>query len=514
MQLTTNQPALNAPFSDNMLNSTPMAPPATPPRLGPSIPGTVGGLPAVSGLSVYNNPLADALRSNGRGQDTELVHMTPGEVQSLRGLAQLTGGDLTRNPTTGLPEAGWLGNLLPTIFGVLGSMVGIPTWLLGLGGVAGGTAATGSLGKGLMMGLQTFGGAGLGNAVGLGGKLGNIMGGAANATNAATGALGATTPLTSAATPLATSTVNGVTAVGNPLLSGTSASTLGNITAGGSAALNPVLAPTTLGNITAAGSPSFAGLGQVANPSLIGAGITPAAFNPPPGPTGFLNKFTQATTIPGLGKIGPAAAGLGLLTGVSSAFEPSGSKTPDTTEKTHFPYKGPYTIAPRRAVFPGADRSPTDSSEWNYFPDPIQYLDKDGNQFTPGTPTKDLVPMYAAGGPVNLKHGAFVVDARTVSELGNGSSGAGQDILSRYGGTPIKGPGDGVSDSIPAQMPGGQPARVARDEVHFSPEAVARIGGGNPQRGAQRLYGLMNAASKARKGAGRGKDTGLRRGLA
>ena len=118
-------------------------------------------------------------------------------------------------------------------------------------------------------------------------------------------------------------------------------------------------------------------------------------------------------------------------------------------------------------------------------------------------------PNKAAGG-VNLEDGSFVVDARTVAELGNGSSGAGQELLARMGGKPIKGPGDGVSDSIRANIGGKQEARVARDEVKFDPEAVKRVGGGNPKKGADRLYAMMRKAEKARKSASRGKDTGLR----
>lgn len=113
---------------------------------------------------------------------------------------------------------------------------------------------------------------------------------------------------------------------------------------------------------------------------------------------------------------------------------------------------------------------------------------------------------YAKGG-VHMDDGAFVVDARTVSELGNGSSSAGQELLARLGGRPIKGPGDGVSDSIPANIGGTQEARVARDEVVFPAKAVKRLGG------AKKLYALMDKAHKARKKADRGEDTKLRKGL-
>ena len=121
---------------------------------------------------------------------------------------------------------------------------------------------------------------------------------------------------------------------------------------------------------------------------------------------------------------------------------------------------------------------------------------------------------YARGGEIELADGAFVVDARTVSEIGNGSSNAGIEALRRLGGRPVQGRGDGVSDSVPARIGKRQPARVARDEVIIPADAVRRLGKGNPQRGADKLYALMNKAHKARKKAKRGQDTKLRRGLA
>jgi hypothetical protein len=106
-----------------------------------------------------------------------------------------------------------------------------------------------------------------------------------------------------------------------------------------------------------------------------------------------------------------------------------------------------------------------------------------------------------------MNNGSFVVDARTVSELGNGSSNARIELLQRLGGQAVRGPGDGVSDSVRAKIGGTQDARVARDEVIFPAQAVKRLGG------AKKLYALMDKAHKARKKAGRGTDTKLRNGL-
>lgn len=109
---------------------------------------------------------AQHLASYGRGGDTELVHMTKGEIKGLQALALAHGGSLTINPNTGLAEAGFLKRLLPTIAGaaLAATGVGAPMAALLVGGGYG--LATGSITKGLMAGLGAFGGAGLTSSLG------------------------------------------------------------------------------------------------------------------------------------------------------------------------------------------------------------------------------------------------------------------------------------------------------------------------------------------------------------
>ena len=64
-----------------------------------------------------NQQSAQGLASLGRGPDSMLVHMAPGEVKSLQQLAMAHGGSLTINPETGLPEAGFLSSILPMVLG-------------------------------------------------------------------------------------------------------------------------------------------------------------------------------------------------------------------------------------------------------------------------------------------------------------------------------------------------------------------------------------------------------------
>lgn len=122
--------------------------------------------------------------------------------------------------------------------------------------------------------------------------------------------------------------------------------------------------------------------------------------------------------------------------------------------------------------------------------------------FTPTTYTKQAaqggIMSLAEGG---LSEGGFVIPADVVSHLGNGSSNAGLAILEqRFGAEPIRGEGDGMSDSIRTNIDGVRPAKVANDEAYLSPDKVAAIGGGDEKKGAQKLYALMDRIREARTG--------------
>ena len=105
--------------------------------------------------------LADHMASKGRGPDSMLIHMSPREVQGLQALAMAHGGSLTVNPETGLPEAGFLDKLLPTILGAGLTFMGVPPNVSAMivGGIQ--TVRTGDLGKGIQAGLGAYGGANL-----------------------------------------------------------------------------------------------------------------------------------------------------------------------------------------------------------------------------------------------------------------------------------------------------------------------------------------------------------------
>ena len=117
------------------------------------------------------HPIAQAVQSQGRDEDTQLVHMTPGEVHGLQALAMAHGGSLTINPSTGLPEAGFLKKILPMVAGAALNAFVPGLGALGSAAIVGGVSAlsSGDLGQGLMAGLGAYGGAQIGGAMGFGG---------------------------------------------------------------------------------------------------------------------------------------------------------------------------------------------------------------------------------------------------------------------------------------------------------------------------------------------------------
>jgi len=90
--------------------------------------------------------------------------------------------------------------------------------------------------------------------------------------------------------------------------------------------------------------------------------------------------------------------------------------------------------------------------------------------------------------------------------MGGYAVGGGLGSLGSYsdGGRLLKGPGDGVSDSIPATIGAKQqPARLADGEFVIPARIVSELGNGSTEAGAKKLYAMMDRVQRAR-----GKTTG------
>ena len=66
------------------------------------------------------------------------------------------------------------------------------------------------------------------------------------------------------------------------------------------------------------------------------------------------------------------------------------------------------------------------------------------------------------------------------------------------GGRLLRGPGDGVSDSIPATIGINQPARLADGEFVVPARIVSELGNGSTEAGARKLYAMMDRVQKSR----------------
>jgi len=82
------------------------------------------------------------------------------------------------------------------------------------------------------------------------------------------------------------------------------------------------------------------------------------------------------------------------------------------------------------------------------------------------------------------------------------ATGGGIASLGSYsdGGRMLKGPGDGMSDSIPASIGSKQPARLADGEFVVPADVVSHLGNGSTDAGAKQLYSMMNKVRHARTG--------------
>jgi len=86
------------------------------------------------------------------------------------------------------------------------------------------------------------------------------------------------------------------------------------------------------------------------------------------------------------------------------------------------------------------------------------------------------------------------------------------------GGRLLQGSGDGVSDSIPAKIDGQRPARLATGEFVLDARTVSEIGNGDTRAGAKKLYAMMDAIHReratAKRGAPSNADAHMQRTLA
>jgi hypothetical protein len=415
--------------------------------------------------------LAKQLAAHGRGKDTELVHMDKGELASLQQIAQAHGGDLSINPKTGLPEAGFLSSILPTVAGVaVGAMTGNP--MLG--------AAVGAGLGGLMNPQHRIMGALSG---GLGGYSGAGLGvGAADvaATEAAQQAVA------SGSEAIQQQALQAANAAAQEQAPGALYQSIADLNASGDAAAQQAYQQAVQQGTSNAyqsaltnakelgGVPSLANFGSAAS-NLSGKQMLGMAV---PFVSGMLNQQQQAYSPPGTAapmyyNTAYLGAGKGFAPGVYESFyRPQGLPG----------YADGGTVAQPYTEGLGA----------NPYAQQASAMDPGKLQFTIDNASSPLMQTAA-------QHEMFNRKSRQRTPVQRMATGG---IANAYaaGGKFLRGPGDGVSDSIPAVIHGENPQRAALADGEFVLPAriVSEIGNGSSEAGARKLYAMMDRIQKRR----------------
>jgi len=504
-------------------------------------------------MSLHN--IAHHVRAKGRGKDSMLVHMTPREVQGLQALAKAKGGTLTINPETGLPEAGFLDQILPVVamaaatYFTAGAAAPALAGALGSAGMAAGTATTvggalagagaGALYGGIGAGIQ---GGDVGKGALMGGLGGAISGGMGAYDNVFSAA-GATPPVDS----------------------------------------NLVTVPPGTGAEGAASIPADQIAKQQASNLIPPDSPVPPEgyrFNPETGDA--LKTATQAPS----GTVNPTSAYQGYgpigrtltasLPGIGGAMGEKPDQVPGLE-----PYSSQSTLSPDFQGFTPERPNPYYRAQYTRYAaggglmdayqagGPVERMSQMNTAMNPqgglypmgmidktqyATPTQRPVsaemiseaPAYersspmlmAGGGDTRKKKRASLTAERTINSLDPYNAALAQLNNARYGanmsgigalnpsmtslgelpitagakggiadlggfsdgGRMLKGPGDGMSDSIPATIANKRPARLADGEFVVPADVVSHLGNGSTDAGARKLYIMMDKIRKARTG--------------
>ena len=488
-------------------------------------------------MSLHN--AAQLLAAHGRGDDTVLVHMTPGEVKSLNDMAMAHGGSLTTNPHTGLPEAGFLSGLLPMVLGAgLAAATGGSSLLIGagIGGLQ--AARTGSIGKGLMAGLGAWGGAGLASGL--------MSAGASNiaASGAGAGAgTGAAIPPIEQINPsnFAASNVDKLSAGVTGLTSEAGRNAALSSMGGGMGVAKLGLAaaaPAIVGDQKAPTAPTpDKDMGQ--RYAFTGGQVQPQPAPDVPTYEDMLTKqgnfgrqqnyFASPTYTP----VNPSQAkdiyhfaeggnpiekmsnenAIGANTGFPQAYMHNNA------------YATPYQTPVSQNVLTGAGDVGVDpyTGEEKFSEDGIlkfgfggflgdaisnigSAIGHIGKSDSGGSSEgwkhllENMGPPKPATEPAGYQYNADTQQYEPKTMADGGISDAHYN-LGGYsdGGRLLRGPGDGVSDSIPATIGHKQPARLADGEFVVPARIVSELGNGSTEAGARKLYAMMDRVQAARK---------------
>jgi hypothetical protein len=225
----------------------------------------------------------------------------------------------------------------------------------------------------------------------------------------------------------------------------------------------------------------------------------------------------QATMAPNMAA--PAAqSGTGIFDKATAAY--SGL---NPIVKYGIPLAAASMLADRKGAPPG--QTPYDGPLNKLKYDPDRYRPLEVKPPVPYTPVyKDYRNMFGGGltsigeqikrltqeheqakyatPPLSYDPARYDAEAGTKMVARPGMARGGIADLGGYsdGGRMLKGPGDGMSDSIPATISNKQPARLADGEFVVPADVVSHLGNGSTDAGAKQLYKMMDKVRVARTG--------------
>ena len=455
--------------------------------------------------------IAKNLENRGRGKDSVLVHMTPREVGGLQALAKAHGGSLTRNPETGLYEAGFLEQVLPIVAMAAATYftAGAAAPMLmsaGMGATSAGILAGAGAGALISGGSAAIQGGDVGKAALTGAVVGGIGGGI--------GAPGDVPVDPNAA--LTASTEVGTNAI--------------NIDPSGGGAIDPLTGTTNApsggtgpgsGNVPQGQMPQLGPNAQVPQPGI--DSLPSSAPNQPQLTADQIKNLKSPQT----DLLDRLAADKGVLPEGDYRLPtqtPGSPNTPLNAGKTANQLAGDKILQEQAASVKAAQADPN-SSWWSKQTPmekaayttagagilagmnprqtmPVEDTSDDGDylkRISPNFRAQEPIrpnPYYRGQYPTYAAEGGIMMGAGGIANLGSYSDG----------GRLLKGPGDGVSDNIPATIGGHQPARLADGEFVVPARIVSELGNGSTDAGAKRLYAMMERVqAKRKKSMGKGK---------
>jgi hypothetical protein len=490
---------------------------------------------------------AQHLAKKGRGQDKMLVHMSPNEVKGLQAIAHAKGGSLSVNPNTGLVEAGFLEDALPFVaaaaatYFTAGAAAPILATELGIGATASGILAGAGAGALISGGMAAIQGKNWGQAAlmgGLGGALAGGMGGFEGAPDPFSagpvevpGTPPTGTELTAATKEVTTTAPSsaGISGeISTPQIPEAPATAMPSTPTGATPPTGPTAPPSgaypdlvevpseplKFQNPSEAPSGWSEGASPAGTPGAPSTGA-PGSNIPKPGlPTEALQKQAEQKTMSTGQKLALGATGLMGLSALSQRNKygiPNTSTYESNLARISPNFRAQEPVRPNpyyRAQYPtyAADGGLM-AVKLNTGGEPKK---KKKQEYTTESKIASM-PAYEASiarlgnemrqsqGPITVSKG--LQPTMSLGELNLAKGG--EAHLGDYsdGGRLLKGPGDGVSDSIPATIGKKQPARLADGEFVVPARIVSELGNGSTDAGARKLYGMMDRIQKKRRAA-------------